>query len=317
MKAVFEKLMRRGAAPGWLAVELGEASVSVAHVVPNGGEPVVEFAEERSWDPADPRTLERVAREFGAKRFRCTTLLKPEAVPHPAGRGAGGEARGAQVRGALAHQGHARLPRRRRDHRCARCPGAGGRQPARALHVHGGGAQRHDSRDGRPLRRRRHAALRDRHPGYRAAQYRGTAGDRRARGDGADVRRAGRAAHGELHGRALPRRAASTSPPRSSPKAAATGARTLLDRVLVETQRSLDHCERTYPSSPWAASCWGRSPAMPSCASTSRRTSMCRSSGSSSAQVVACRPGRELDAEAAGRWLKLIGAGMRVEAKAL
>ena len=64
-------------APGWLVVDVGEASVSVVHVVPNGGEPVVEFAEERSWDPADPRTLERVGREFGAKRFQCTTLLKP------------------------------------------------------------------------------------------------------------------------------------------------------------------------------------------------------------------------------------------------
>ena len=75
---MLERLFRRGAAPGWLAVELDGPSVSLAHVVANGGLPVVEFAEEREWDPAEPRSLERVAREFGVKRFRCTTLLKPQ-----------------------------------------------------------------------------------------------------------------------------------------------------------------------------------------------------------------------------------------------
>ena len=67
----------RRTAPGWLAVELGDASVSLAHVVPEGGQPALKFAEERPWNPAEPKSLERVAREFGAKRFRCTTLLKP------------------------------------------------------------------------------------------------------------------------------------------------------------------------------------------------------------------------------------------------
>jgi MSHA biogenesis protein MshI len=67
----------RQTAPGWLVVDLDAASVSVAHVVPNGGQPVVEFAEERDWDPADPKSLERVAREFGVKRFQVTTVLKP------------------------------------------------------------------------------------------------------------------------------------------------------------------------------------------------------------------------------------------------
>lgn len=71
-------MFKRGAAPGWLAVELEDATVSVAHVVPQGAQPVVHFAEERPWDPADPKSLERVAREFDAKRFRCTTLLKPQ-----------------------------------------------------------------------------------------------------------------------------------------------------------------------------------------------------------------------------------------------
>jgi MSHA biogenesis protein MshI len=59
-------------------VELGESTVSVAHVVPGGTEPKVEFAEARPWDPAEPKSLERVAREFGAKRFQCTTLLRPQ-----------------------------------------------------------------------------------------------------------------------------------------------------------------------------------------------------------------------------------------------
>jgi len=64
-------------APGWLAVDLGKTRVRVAHVRPGGERPEVEFAEEREWDAADPKSLERVAREFDARRFRCTTLLQP------------------------------------------------------------------------------------------------------------------------------------------------------------------------------------------------------------------------------------------------
>jgi MSHA biogenesis protein MshI len=78
MRETFQRLLRRGANAGWLAVELGETSVSFAHVVPNGERPVVEFAEERSWDAAEPKSLERLAREFGVKRFQCTTLLRPD-----------------------------------------------------------------------------------------------------------------------------------------------------------------------------------------------------------------------------------------------
>jgi MSHA biogenesis protein MshI len=76
--SLLQRLFRPGAAPGWLVVDLDGASASFAHVVANGGQPVVEFAEQRDWDPADPKSLERVAREFGAKRFRCTTILKPQ-----------------------------------------------------------------------------------------------------------------------------------------------------------------------------------------------------------------------------------------------
>ena len=55
-------------APGWLAVDLGKTRVRVAHVRPDGERPAVEFAEEREWDAADPKSLERVAREFDAAR---------------------------------------------------------------------------------------------------------------------------------------------------------------------------------------------------------------------------------------------------------
>jgi MSHA biogenesis protein MshI len=74
----FGRILARSRPPGWLAVELGEHTVSLAHVVPEGGQPSVEFAEERSWDAAEPKSLEHVAREFGVKRFRCTTLLRPD-----------------------------------------------------------------------------------------------------------------------------------------------------------------------------------------------------------------------------------------------
>jgi MSHA biogenesis protein MshI len=77
IESLVEKLFRGGVAPGWLAVELGETTVRVAHVHPDDERPAVEFAEEREWDATDPKSLERVTREFGAKRFRCTTLLKP------------------------------------------------------------------------------------------------------------------------------------------------------------------------------------------------------------------------------------------------
>jgi MSHA biogenesis protein MshI len=73
------RLIGRGRQPGWLAVDLGEDSVSLAHVLPGAdGAASVEFAEERSWDAAEPKSLEQVAREFGVKRFQCTTILKPD-----------------------------------------------------------------------------------------------------------------------------------------------------------------------------------------------------------------------------------------------
>jgi MSHA biogenesis protein MshI len=78
IRKIVSALMRSRSEQGWLAIELGERTVRVAHVRPNGARPVVEFAEEREWDPQEPKSLQRVAREFNAQRFRCTTLLKPE-----------------------------------------------------------------------------------------------------------------------------------------------------------------------------------------------------------------------------------------------
>jgi MSHA biogenesis protein MshI len=77
MRSLFERLSG-GKKAGWLAVELGADTVSLAHVVPEGGKPAVEFAEERPWNAADPKSLERVVRELGVKRFQCTTLLRPD-----------------------------------------------------------------------------------------------------------------------------------------------------------------------------------------------------------------------------------------------
>lgn len=77
ISSLLQKIIPQRAAPGWLAVDFGERTVSMAHVRPIAGRPVVEFAEERPWDPADPRSLQKVTREFDAQHFRCVTLLRP------------------------------------------------------------------------------------------------------------------------------------------------------------------------------------------------------------------------------------------------
>ena len=78
IRKIASALSKQWSAPGWLAVQLGERTVRVAHVRPDAAQPVVEFAEEREWDPAEPKSLQQVAREFNAQRFRCTTLLAPD-----------------------------------------------------------------------------------------------------------------------------------------------------------------------------------------------------------------------------------------------
>lgn len=75
VKALLERFMARPQSAGWLAIELLGKTVRIAHVRRDGARPVVEFAERRPWDPADPKSLQRIAKEFGAGRFECVTLL--------------------------------------------------------------------------------------------------------------------------------------------------------------------------------------------------------------------------------------------------
>ena len=91
----------------------------------------------------------------------------------------------------------------------------------------------------------------------------------------------------------------------------------LLERVLIETQRSLDHCERTYPFFRWSGWWSARCPAT-RLARAPGRQPLSAGRGARSEQLV------RLPAAAAGwtpeqqaKWLKLIGAGLRVEKKAL
>jgi MSHA biogenesis protein MshI len=67
---------RKRAGDGWLAASIGEGRARFAHVKP-GARPAVAFLEERSWDAADHKALERHARSLGAHGLRCTTLLAP------------------------------------------------------------------------------------------------------------------------------------------------------------------------------------------------------------------------------------------------
>jgi MSHA biogenesis protein MshI len=75
VKALLERVLGQETREGWLVIELQGKTVRLAHVRREGERPAVEFAERRSWDPADPKTLERTAKEFGAGRFECITLL--------------------------------------------------------------------------------------------------------------------------------------------------------------------------------------------------------------------------------------------------
>src|SRR5687768_16775723 len=74
-RAWLERAMGQPQSDGWLVVELNGKTVRFVHVRHDGARPVVELAERRPWDPADPKSLERIAKEFGAGRFQCVTLL--------------------------------------------------------------------------------------------------------------------------------------------------------------------------------------------------------------------------------------------------
>ncbi len=317
MAAFLQRLMRRRATPGWLAVELGETSVSLAHVVPDGAQPAVEFAEERSWDAADPKALERIAREFGVKRFQCTTLLKPQQyhillVEAPAVKR---EELKSAVRWRIKDMLDYHIDDATIDVLDVPVPAS----PAQRTHHMYTVAARNDAirstierfaAAGMPLAvidipdtaQRNLAARRE--------------GDQRAvvaltfDGHGGLITvNFG----GELY---LSRRLDITD----SQLAGASGeARTRLhDRVLVETQRSLDHCERTYPFFALGRVLLGP---LADDAALSQHLA-----ANLYLPVEALELGQlvRLPASAAGwgaageaRWLKLIGAGLRIEKKAL
>ena len=317
MAGMLQNLFKRGTAPGWLAVELGETTVSFAHVVPEGGQPVVKFAEQRPWLSAEPKSLERVAREFNVKRFRCTTLLKPQdynilLVEAPAVKP---DELKAAVRWRIKDMLDYHVDDATIDVLDVPVP-AGVAQRAHYMYTV---AARNDtiratldrfSAAGIPLAvidipdtAQRNIAVRleneqraiaaltfDQQGGLMTVSFNGELYlSRRMDVTSVELTEAG----GELRER-------------------------LFDRVLTETQRSLDYCERTYPFFTF-----GRLVIGPFAADAALRAHLAANlylpvEGLELGQVV------RLPAEARGwntaqqaKWLKLIGAGLRVEKKAL
>ncbi len=306
-----------GAAPGWLAVELGEGSVSLTHVVREGSQPAVRFAEERPWDAAEPKSLERVAREFGLKRYRCTTLLKPQEynillVEAPAVKP---EELKSAVRWRIKDMLDYHVDDATIDVLDVPVP-AGTTQRAHYMYTV---AARNDTIRATldrfqaggialsvidiPDTAQRNVAVR------LESEQRGVV----ALTFDADGGLITVSFNGELY---LSRRLDVTAVQLT--EAAGDERERLLDRVLVETQRSLDHCERTYPFFALARVVVG-----PFAGDAALRAHLAASlylpvEGLELGQVV------RLPSEARGwntaqqaRWLKLIGAGLRVEKKAL
>ncbi|MGQ0651583.1 MAG: agglutinin biogenesis protein MshI [Betaproteobacteria bacterium] len=67
-------LFRRSEQKGWLAAALGDGSVRVVHIRRHE-RPAVHLMEERRWDRADAKGLEKVARKMRLAGYRCTTML--------------------------------------------------------------------------------------------------------------------------------------------------------------------------------------------------------------------------------------------------
>jgi MSHA biogenesis protein MshI len=314
MKKIFQRLLGRGAKAGWLAVELGEASVSFAHVVPNGERPVVEFAEERSWDAAEPKSLERVAREFGAKRFQCTTLLRPDQyqillVEAPAVKP---EELKSAVRWRIKDMLDYHVDDATIDVLDVPVP-AGAAQRAHYMYTV---AARNDTiratierfaAAGMPLavidipdtaQRNIAARLETDQRGVIALTF-------DAHGGLVTVSFAG-----ELY---LSRRLDVTAAQLGEADGEARSR--LLERVLVETQRSLDHCERTYPFFTLGRVVVGPFPGDAGLREHLAANLYLPVEALDLAQVIELPPGWTPAEQA--KWLKLIGAGLRVEKKAL
>ena len=302
--------------PGWLAVELDKTSVHVAHVRPDGGRPSVEFAETREWNPAEPKSLEKVAREFGARKFRCTTLLKPAEyqillVEAPA-------VKRDELKPALRwrikdlldyHVDDATL-----DVLDVPLPGTAGQ---RTHYMHAVAARNETIRTtierfqgaGFPLAvidipetaQRNVAAL------YEKDERGVVALTFDAHGMLLTVNFAG-----ELY---LSRRLEITQ----EQLVAATGEESvqMLDRVLVETQRSLDHCERTYNFFSLGRVVLGPLPDEIGLREHLSSNLYLPVEPMDIGQVVDLPAGSAASDAGKGSWLKLIGAGLRVEEKAL
>jgi MSHA biogenesis protein MshI len=280
---------------------------------------VVEFAEEREWDPAEPKSLERVAREFGVKRFRCTTLLKPREyhillVEAPAVKP---EELKAAVRWRIKDMLDYHVDDATIDVLDVPVP-AGAAQRAHYMYTV---AARNEAvratvdrftAGGMPLavidipdtaQRNVAARLENDQRGVLALTF-------DAHGGLITVNHAG-----ELY---LSRRLDITAEQLADADADSDTRARLLDRVLVETQRSLDHCERTYPFFTL-----GRVVLGPVAGDGLLREHLAANlylpvEPLDLTQIL------RLPAGAAGwtpaqqaQWLKLLGAGLRVEKKAL
>jgi MSHA biogenesis protein MshI len=311
------RFLQRGAAAGWLVVDIDGDVASFAHVVANGAMPAVEFAESRMLDPADPKSLERAAREFGAKRFRCTTLLKPQEyqillVEAPAVRP---DELKAAVRWRIKDMIDYHIDDATIDVLDVPVPAG----PAQRTHYMYTVAARNDT--------------------VRATVDRFTAAglplavidipDTAQRNVAARLERDGRGVlaltfdangglltvnhAGELY---LSRRLDITSEDLAVDDDEARAR--LLDRLLVETQRSLDHCERTYPFFAMGRVAIGPAPGAGLAREHLAANLYLPVDALDLAQVLRLpeaanewTPGEE------AKWLKLLGAGLRTEKKAL
>ena len=316
LSSLFGRLGGRAGSAGWLAVELGAHTASFAHVVPNGARPVVEFVEERPWDPASPKSLAQAARDLGVKRFQCTTLLRPEdyqilLVEAPAVKP---EELKSAVRWRIKDMIDYHVDDATIDVLDVPTPGSGGQRGRYMYTVAARNSAIRETIDrfatgGLPLsvidipdtaQRNLAAYFETDQRGVLALTF-------DAQGGLLTV-----TFGGELY---LTRRVESSS------AHLATGGELglrLFERVLVETQRSLDHCERTYPFISM-----GRVLVSPFPGAGPLREYL---AANLYLPVESLDLGRvaSLPAAAAGwtdedrvKWLKLIGAGLRVESKAL
>ena len=72
------RLFARRKEPGWLVLLPRPGRLMLAHVRPNGQRSQVVYCEEREFDESDAKSIERIAREFHADRYHCTSLLPPD-----------------------------------------------------------------------------------------------------------------------------------------------------------------------------------------------------------------------------------------------